>query len=104
MSRRELRYRRESVSPQAMLGGENLAAEGAVLGADADGEDGGVQEAEHERGAPQAEDKGQHKNLGDDDEIIGMVGKPIGAAADQRRVGKDDDPRRPALAERGEYP
>ena len=53
---------------------------------------------------PQPEDQRQDRDLGDHDQIIGVIDEAVGTAPDQRRVGKDDDPRRPARPERREHP
>ena len=57
-----------------------------------------------ERDLPQAEDQGQQRDLRRHHQIIGVVDEAIGAARDQRLAGNDDDPRRPAAAERQEHP
>ena len=40
----------------------------------------------------------------DHDEIIGVIDEAVGTAADQWCIGQDDDPRRPAGAERRKHP
>ena len=101
MSRRERRYR-----PKQLLraSGRLSAPKRAVLCTDADGENGGVEQREDERHLPQPEDQRQDGDFSDDDEVIGVIDQAIRAAANQRCLGQDDDPGRPAGAKRGKHP
>src|SRR4051794_6414821 len=99
MSRRERRYRRRPAIPQAIS-----AVESAVFLADADREYGGVQNGEDQRDLPQAEHKREHGDLTGYDQVIRVIDEAVRSAANQRRLGKDDDPRRPAWAKRGDHP
>ena len=94
MSRREPRYRRGPVA-QAML-----AAKRPVLGADADCRGCAALRSEKSSATCHSPNTSGRTAISPiDDQIIGVVDPAIRAAADQRRVGKDDDARGPASAQ-----
>src|SRR5436190_15050122 len=96
MSRRERRYRREQLVAQARQRG--------ILFTNTSRENGGVQQAEQYCDPPEAEYERQHGDFADHDQIIGVPNEAIGPAVDKRRIGQNDDARRPPFSKRGDYP
>src|ERR1700754_1384185 len=96
MSRRGFRYSREQLGAQA--------AEGAVLGPDADREDDRVEEAEDDRHLPQAERQWQDRDLQRHDQVVRMIEQPVRPGPNEPSARLDDDAGRPALAESADDP
>src|SRR4051812_25445176 len=80
------------------------AAKGAIFLANADRQHGSVDQAEEDREIPEAEHERKNGDLGDDDPVIRVIHKTVRSAADQRRAGKDDDPRRPSRTQGSDDP
>src|SRR5215203_880198 len=103
MSRREGRYRRQAAGAQAMLARVS-PAERAVLLPDANPEQCGVEDAEDQGDLPEAEHQRQDGGLANNDEVIRVVQEAVRPLLNERGVVDDDDPRRPAWAQRNEDP